>query len=417
MQRDNKAGISTGDSPAKTNRIIRIYLTLVCLPLCLTSFTQEYNAELVARETRIEVNRRSLTSNFYYEIKINNRAGDIYTKIKIPFSNLTRVSNIEACIKDADGRVIRKIKKGDIAEKSSISYFSFYEDNMIKEFSLRHNSYPYTIVYSYQLKQNEFINIDYWIPIISENIPTLTASLVVTTPSDYKISFKDQFVDDPVIDTANSKIRYQWKASYKEIPGNEKFSPPLVNYLPAVKIIPVEFSFEKEGSFRDWISFGNWQHELLQGLNELPLNEKNRIRSLIEDTEDKREKIKILYHYLQDETRYINVTIETGGLKPYNAAYVARNKYGDCKALTNYFKSVLDFIGIPAYYTKVYAGSPIIDVARDFPSQQSNHIILYIPLEDEDIWLDCTSDGAFNYLGTFTQNRDALIVEKDKADL
>jgi hypothetical protein len=76
---------------------------------------------------------------------------------------------------------------------------------------------------------------------------------------------------------------------------------------------------------------------------------------------------------------------------------------------------VLDYIQIPSYYTKVYAGSPILEIDKNFPSQQSNHIILYVPLKDEDIWLDCTSDGAFNYLGIFTQNRDAFVISKDNS--
>ncbi len=102
-------------------------------------------------------------------------------------------------------------------------------------------------------------------------------------------------------------------------------------------------------------------------------------------------------------------------MKPYPASYVTQNKFGDCKALTNYFKSILDYIQIQSYYTKVYAGSPILKVDKDFPSQQSNHVILYVPLKDEDIWLDCTSDGAFNYLGTFTQNRDGFAISKDNS--
>ena len=210
-------------------------------------------------------------------------------------------------------------------------------------------------------------------------------------------------------------IKFQWKASYTDIIKNEEYSPSISNFLPNVKIVPIEFKYDILGSFKDWISFGNWQYELLQGLNELPDNEKNRIQALIKNIDDDKEKIRTLYHYLQDETRYINVTIETGGLKPYSASYVSQNKFGDCKALTNYFKSVLDNIQIPAYYTKVYAGSPILEIDKNFPSQQSNHIILYIPLKDEDIWLDCTSDGAFNYLGTFTQNRNALVISKDNS--
>ena len=99
--------------------------------------------------------------------------------------------------------------------------------------------------------------------------------------------------------------------------------------MPSVTIIPVEYNYAISGSFKDWISYGNWQFDLLQGLNELPDIEKSKILTLIKDIKDEKEKMKILYHYLQDETRYINITIETGGLKPYSATYVSTNKYGD----------------------------------------------------------------------------------------
>src|SRR5690606_13605749 len=137
------------------------------------------------------------------------------------------------------------------------------------------------------------------------------------------------------------------------------YAPSPLEYLPAVMVVPKHFEYIKNGSFKDWVSFGNWQFDIMQGLNELPDKEKNKIQSILKDIDQDKEKIKALYHYLQDETRYINITIETGGLKPYPANYVAKNKYGDCKALTNYFKSILDYINIPSYYSIVYAGSPI----------------------------------------------------------
>lgn len=395
--------------------MIRLYLILGFLFFYITSFTQDYDAELISQKTTIEINKTNLTKNLYYEIKINNRAGEKYTKIAIPFSKLIKLSKIEAYVKDSNGRTVKKLKRSDIVEKSSISDFSLYEDDFIKEFSIKHNVYPYTIVYSYQIQQNEFLNIDYWTPIINEEVPTLKASLEITVPTDYKIIYKNQFVDEPIIDTTENAIKYNWKANYIDIIKDEEYSPSISNFLPNVEITPFEFHYDIDGFFKDWISFGNWQYELLQGLNELPDYEKNKVESLIRDINDDKEKIRILYHYLQDETRYINVTIETGGLKPYPASYVTQNKFGDCKALTNYFKSMLDYIQIPSYYTKVYAGSPILEIDKNFPSQQSNHIILYVPLKNEDIWLDCTSDGAFNYLGTFTQNRDAFVISKDNS--
>lgn len=391
--------------------MIKYILIIEFIFFQIISFAQDFNAELITQETNIEVNNNRIIKSYYYEIKINNRTGEKYTRITIPYSKLNKVSNLEACIKDSNGTIVKKLKKGEITERSSISDFSFYEDDYIKEFTLKHNSYPYTLEYSYQVQQNEFLYIDYWTPIIDNKIPTQTASLKVSVPLNYKISYLNKNVKMPKIDTLENIIHYQWHTSYIEIMKNEVFSPPVYEFIPSVAITPDNFNYEKEGSFKDWGTYGNWQYELLKGLNTLPILEKGKILALVKDIKNDKEKIKILYHFLQDETRYINITIETGGLKPFPATYVADNKYGDCKALTNYFKAVLDYIGIQSYYTKVYAGNPVNKIDKNFPSQQFNHVLLYIPQQDEDIWLDCTSDGAFNYLGTFTQNRDAFIID------
>jgi hypothetical protein len=101
-------------------------------------------------------------------------------------------------------------------------------------------------------------------------------------------------------------------------------------------------------------------------------------------------------------------------MKPYPASYVATNKYGDCKALSYYFKSVLEYVGIPSYFTDIYATNDAIKkINFNFPSQQFNHAILCVPLKNDTLWLDCTSKGPFNRAGTFIQNRDAFLVDKD----
>ncbi len=395
--------------------MIRLLILVGFILLPFFQFAQNKNARFLLQRTKISVKNNRLIKELYYEIEILNHAGEKYSKIRIPYSSLTKVSKIKAYIKDSNNKIVRKLKKREIIEKNLISDYSFYEDNYIKEFTLKHNSYPYKIVYSYKVQQKEFLYIDFWTPVLYQEIPTLKAELDVNVPLNYKIQYKNQNIEKPIIDTVKDVISYRWYASYESIIKPEIFAPPLSNVIPFVSIVPEKFNYEIQGSFKSWVAYGNWQNNLLEGLNELPDYEKTKLLTLIKNIKDDKEKIKLLYHYLQDETRYVNISIETGGMKPYPATYVAKNKYGDCKALTNYFKSILDYIKIPSYYVNIYAGKTIKKIDKNFPSQQFNHAILYIPLNGEDIWLDCTSKAAFNYLGTFTQNRNGFVIKNNNS--
>ncbi len=388
-------------------------LILICKLLCGFDALaqQEEDAALVFVSTNIFVNQKKLVRENHFEIKINNRKGEKYTSVNIPFSNLSKIGKIEAFIKDADGIIIKKLKKSDIVTKSAIEKYSFYEDNFIQSFRLKHNVYPYTLVYSYQTIEKEFIHIASWIPLLDTDVPTKKALLKIVTPVDYQIRFMQTHLNEPLIETTADQITYQWEGNYDQQVKSQVFAPPVFDFLPQVNVVPLWFEFDKSGSLESWKSFGSWQNAIMNGLDIIPDSELLKIQDVLKEANSRSDTIKLLYHYLQDNTRYINISIETGGLKPYPASYVAHNKYGDCKALTNYFRAVLKSANIPSYYSKVYASNRIHDIDHNFPAQQFNHIILYLPGENESFWLDCTSDRAFDYLGTFTQNRDALIID------
>ena len=399
----------------KSRKLLFYYKCAIFVLFLFHSFTissQSYNAILVHQQTDIVVKNQKIHITRGFDIQINNRNGEDATEISIPYSKLVKVSGIEACIKDILGRVVKKLKPSDITERSSFADYSLYEDNFVKEFSLVHNVYPYILHYSYQEEQKNFLYIENWIPVISREIPTLSATLNLLAPTQFNIKSYTENIDSFKSDTIESSIQYAWKASYKKPIDWEIFSPALHTFFPTVILVPEKFTYDIEGSFANWKSFGNWQSRLIEGLSELPAAEKTKIATLTNGFVDKKEKVKILYHYLQDETRYVNVSITTGGMKPYPASYVAENKYGDCKALSNYFRSMLSCIGINSYYVIVRAGDEIKKVKMDFPSLQFNHAIVCVPLDNDTLWLDCTSDGPFNRLGTFTQNREVFLVDK-----
>lgn len=100
------------------------------------------------------------------------------------------------------------------------------------------------------------------------------------------------------------------------------------------------------------------------------------------------------------------------------ASEVDELSYGDCKALTNYTKVLLDAAGVPSYYTIVYAGNSKRDLDEDFASIQGNHVILGIPDDGRITWLECTSQFLpFGYIGSFTEDRNVLAVTPEGGKL
>ena len=399
----------------KQNSFFQSIKTSWILIFCFTIFpvyAEIPDAILLNQRTDLSIKNSKLFISRMYELQINNREGEEHAEIAIPYSKMIKVSKVEAYIKDKNGIIVKKLKSSDLKDRSSISDGSFYEDNFIKEFTLIHNIYPYTIFYSYQLQEDAFFYLDHWIPVLDKEIPTLDATLTLDVPPGFKIAYSSQYIESFKTDTIELRVKYTWKTSYTRQIEPEIYSPDLSTLLPKVVIVPLKFKYDQEGSLESWGTYGNWESRLLDKSDEIPEEEKQHVTSIIKGITNEKEKIRLLYHYLQDATRYVNISIETGGMKPISASEVSKNKYGDCKGLSNYFRSILSYVGIPSYYTNVRAGDVIKKLNPDFPSMQFNHVILCVPLPNDTIWLDCTSDGPFNYLGTFTQNRQAFLIDK-----
>ena len=117
---------------------------------------------------------------------------------------------------------------------------------------------------------------------------------------------------------------------------------------------------------------------------------------------------------MQQNTHYILIVLGMGGWQPCDAAYVAQNKYGDCKALSNYMISLLKEANINAKYVLVTAGAGNRGLWPDFPSPYFNHVITCVPNGKDTTWLECTSQTmSAGFTGKFTDNRDVLLIDDD----
>jgi hypothetical protein len=114
---------------------------------------------------------------------------------------------------------------------------------------------------------------------------------------------------------------------------------------------------------------------------------------------------------VQDKTRYISIQLGVGGWQPMLASQVDQLSYGDCKALTNYTKALMESQGIEANYTVLFGDDNIRNIEKEFVGMQGNHVILSLPNNGNPIWLECTSQKVpFGHIANFTDDRDVFVI-------
>ncbi|MBK9357949.1 MAG: DUF3857 domain-containing protein [Bacteroidales bacterium] len=374
------------------------------------TIAQDEKAVLLYTSTEIEIRDGKMISSYSFDLLINDRSADYLSKVVVPYSKLEKLNSLEASLHNLDGSLIRKLTRKEIVDKNDISNSSLYEDQFCKVFTLRNSTFPYRVKWSYITETSEFVTICNWIPVINSEIPTQKAKLRIITPDDYKLRIKSSGISDSSIVCIDHCTVQEWECSFHNVYAEESFQEDNVENMPRVWAVPLKFHYDRDGRADGWKEFGGWVNELNYQLHWLPETEKLYVASVIENNSSRKEQIRKLFYYVQDKTRYVNLTIETGGKKPLPANYVAEKGYGDCKALTIYLKALLQEAGIPGYYTLLKAGIVNKDIDDLFVANQFNHAILMVPLESDSLWLDCTSNYPLSYTGSFIQNRYALVV-------
>jgi hypothetical protein len=384
------------------------FVILLILPL-YSCFAQDTENEILNWTSRNRISGNKLIRTDTIVLQINSRSGDYDADIVLPYTNKDNLSIGDAWIEDKYGNVVRKLNKNEIKTRNAISGFSLYEDNFIKTFQLKYNIYPYKIVYSFQITYSDFFILFSWNPQYGRQLNINRFKISVEVPPNYPVKYRQRAVNEPQINKGETAVQYVWTGSYKS--AKKEIEAGESERQPEITVLPLMFKYGEKGSWESWTSFGDWIVTLNRNMDVLPPNEKQNIDRLLSGITDKREKIRILYNYLQKYTHYINVKIDIGGLKSYPASYVSSNKYGDCKALSNYMKSMLAYAGIPAYYTLIYGGYRSENIDKSFPNQVFNHIIVTVPLDNDTIFLECTDKNIpCGYVGTFIQDRDAFMI-------
>lgn len=316
---------------------------------------------------------------------------------------------------DSKGKTIRRVTNSEIKDYCEYNYATLASDVRFKLFQPNIYHYPFTIKMEYVENKKESFSYNSWSPYWGESVSVENAQYTVQYDSSTHINQKN----------FNIEIARQWKDKKDNWNLNWKlenyiplkdniFMPNYSEYIPTVLIQQREFTIGKyKGNASNWESLGNFMYSLTQQDNTLSEKTIQDLKSINNNYIITKEKIQKVYEYMQSHTRYVNIKFGLGGLIPLPSQLVDKNGWGDCKALSNYTKRLLQEIGIESHVAIINAGSRAQSIITDFSSSQFNHVILCVPNNKDTVWLECTSQtNPFGFMSDFTDNRYCLVLKE-----
>lgn len=393
-------------------------------PISSINDSLKENANAVVRLNQIDItitSQRSINIKKQRIITVLNEKGIRDIDAYQYYNKTTNIKNIEAIVYDAFGKEIKKIKRKDFVDQSAVSGGTLFSENRYLYLNYTPISYPFTIVYSCETETSTTAFIPGWYPLDSYFQSVEKSILNVTYPNTLGFRKKEfQFADFNIKKILDTDMQLSYTATNIAAQKPEDFSPAFRDLYPKVMMGLEYFNLEGvDGHAKTWQEYGKWFSEkILIGTTTLPEETKVKIKELVGNETDPMKKAKIVYQYMQEKSRYVSIQVGIGGWKPMLAGDVDRLGYGDCKALSNYTKALLDVVGVPSYYTELYGDPDLIDIQEDFVSIQGNHVILCVPNKDKYVFLECTSqDNPFGYQAGFTDNRNVIIIKPEGGEI
>lgn len=321
----------------------------------------------------------------------------------------------EIRVYDGNGRQVDKFKKKDMTTYAVGE--GLIEEGYRTSYRIKPASYPVTleVIYEQKFRGTLFIPAFHF---IGAKEAVIQSSYTVKVPTEIGLRYKAVHTSiTPVVSTDGKNTMYKWTVNNLPAFENEEGSVAAMDQFQCVKMVANQFSYYGfRGDFSSWQSFGAWMGGLYKGLDELPTDQQQYLKNLVSNVPTEREKVQLIYGYLQHNFRYVSIQLGIGGFRPFSAAFTSEKKYGDCKGLSNYMRAALKAVGIKSYVALINADEdePSAPVDPDFPIDAFNHVILCVPGAKDSIWLECTSNSAeFGKLGPSTENRNALLITEN----
>ena len=249
-------------------------------------------------------------------VTVLNEQGDSYVHAFAFYDGNDKINTLEARIYNKQGEEIKRIKKKDFLDQSAVSGGTLYSDSRVLFMRYTTNEYPYTVVFtkSYTTPDTAFAPPWNFLDGYRVSVEKSKYSFKVECgiPFRHKESNFDAFPIEMNVTTA----QVDYLGTNIKALKREPLSPPFVEFAPNVKIALDRFHLEGvNGAASNWKEFGKWIYdELILGRDRLAPETIKKVGELVKNIEDPHEKVRRVYEFVQDNTRYISVQLGNRGV-------------------------------------------------------------------------------------------------------
>ena len=236
---------------------------------------------------------------------------------------------------------------------------------------------------------------------------TLDQQLELSVPAGRALKLKTRPGFDPKTeDTADRRI-YRWSSSRHSHRDEDSSRQKSAAKQPT----DVDVSIS---TFADWREVGAFYQALQRERIAVTPEIQKKADELAGNKATAKDKLGALYDYVATNFRYVSLSFGSGRLQPHFATDVLKNQYGDCKDQHTLLAALAAAEGISAEAVLINSQR---ELDADVPSPASfDHVITRVPLGDEIIWLDTTTEVApVGFLASSLRHKQALDVPTEGA--
>ncbi|TAN60579.1 DUF3857 domain-containing protein [bacterium] len=309
----------------------------------------------------------------YRKIKILKEGARSMGEIPIPYDKeRDRIMELSAHTITSDGRRHRYTKINDI---SPYAPYPIYSNAMVRMVTLPEVNVGSIIEYKVIIEskgsqiKNAFWKELYFIP----KAPVKLYRATFIFSKKLGIQYKEfNLTHKPKITHGRADITYAWEMrdAYDDSKAEDYVPPPRIEDV----IEGVEFS-----SIKSWKDISNWYYALVQKNLRITPDIESAAGKAIAGKVALKDKTRAILEYIQDNFRYVSMSLGQYSLEPHPTDEVFKNKYGDCKDLALLCVAMFKVAGIESNVALFQDEFSITDPKHDLPMPTLfDHVIVLV---------------------------------------